>query len=174
MGLAWPVGLIQGALPAQARSQEGVALQLAGRNRDMDVVVTGLGDTARVVTQSREGSMWTGRLSGGSDTVMSAGPRQMSIPGVGSASIQPAPVGSGFQLVVKGPLAATLPVPTVSMNGEELNLRFMGVLADTTPRPMSRLDLRRPGRVPQSSYAPQLRPRAVAPPLGDMAIGTMV
>ena len=65
MGLAGPVGLIHGAPPMQARTQEGVALQLARRNRHMDVVVTGLGDTARVVTQSGEGSMWTGRLSGG-------------------------------------------------------------------------------------------------------------
>ena len=174
MGFAGPVGLIQGALPAQARSQDGVALQLARRNRHIDVVVTGLGDTARVVTQSSEGSMWTGRLSGESDAVLNSGPRQMSIPGVGWASIQPAPVGSGFQLVVKGPLGASLPAPTISANGEELTLRFTGVLADTSPRQMSRLDLRRPGRVPQSSYAPQLRPRAVAPPLGDMAIGSMV
>ena len=174
MGFAGPVGLIQGALPAQARSQDGVALQLARRNRHIDVVVTGLGDTARVVTQSSDRSMWTGRLSSGADAVLSAGPRQMSIPGVGWASIQPAPVGSGFELVVKGPLGTSLPAPTISANGEELTLRFMGVLADTSSRQMSRLDLRRPGRVPQSSYAPQLRPRAVAPPLGDMAIGSMV
>ena len=174
MGLAGPVGLIHAAPPVQARSQEGVTLQLARRNRHVDVVVTGLGDTARVVTQSGEGSMWTGRLSSGSDAELSSGPQQMSIPGVGWASIQPAPVGSGFQLVVKGPLGATLPTPTISANGEELILRFMGVLAETSPRQMSRLDLHRPGRVPQSSYAPQLRPRAVAPPLGDMAIGTMV
>ena len=37
-----------------------------------------------------------------------------------------------------------------------------------------RLDLSTPGAVPQSSYAPQLLPRAVAPPLGDMAVGSMV
>ena len=158
MGLAGPVGLIQGAPPMQARSQEGVALQLARRNRHMDVVVTGLGDTARVVTQSGEGSMWTGRLSGGSDAVLSAGSGRMSIPGVGWASIQSAPVGSGFQLVVKGPLGTTFPAPTISANGDELTLRFMGVLADTSPRQMSRLDLRRPGRVPQSSYAPNCAP----------------
>ena len=83
----------------QARTQEGVALQLARLNRHMDVVVTGLGDTARVVTQSGEGSMWTGRLSSGADAVLSAGPRQMSIPGVGWASIESASFGSGFQLV---------------------------------------------------------------------------
>ena len=62
MGLAGPVGLIHGTPQVQARSQDGVALQLARRNRHMDVVVTGLGDTARVVTQSRKGSVWTGQL----------------------------------------------------------------------------------------------------------------
>jgi hypothetical protein len=41
MGFAGPVGLIHGAPPMQARTQEGVALQLARRNRHMDVVVTG-------------------------------------------------------------------------------------------------------------------------------------
>ena len=57
MGLAGPVGLIHAAPPVQARSQEGVTLQLARRNRHVDVVVTGLGDTARVVTQRGEGAV---------------------------------------------------------------------------------------------------------------------
>ena len=39
MGLAGPVGLIQGAPSVQARTQKGVALQLARRNRDMDVAI---------------------------------------------------------------------------------------------------------------------------------------
>ena len=70
--------------------------------------------------------------------------------------------------------ARVVTAPTITANGEALTLRFIGVLADTSPRQMSRLDLRRPGRVPQSTSVPLLRPRAVAPPLGDIAIGTMV
>ena len=35
-------------------------------------------------------------------------------------------------------------------------------------------DLRRPARIPQSVSAPPLRSRAVAPPLGDMAVGSML
>ena len=174
IGFAGPFGLINGAAPVQSRAQDGIALQLARRNRHIDVVLTGLDDSARVVTQSSDGSKWTGRLSGGSDAVLRSGARRMSIPGVGWASIEPVPVGRGFQLVVKGPLGSTLPVPKISSNGSGLTLRFMGVLAEINPRQLSRLDLRRPGRVPQSTSVPLLRPRAVAPPLGDIAIGTMV
>ena len=174
IGFAGPVGLTYGAAPAHSDVKDGIALQLARRDRHIDVVLTGLGDGARVVTLSSEGSKWMGRLSGGSDAVLRSGARRMSIPGVGWASIEPVPVGRGFQLVVKGPLGSTLPVPKISSNGGELTLRFMGVLAETNPRQLSRLDLRRPGRVSQSASVPLLRPRAVAPPLGDMAIGTMV
>jgi type IV pilus assembly protein PilQ len=38
----------------------------------------------------------------------------------------------------------------------------------------ARADLRTPGTVPQATYAPALQPRAVAPPVGDMAVGSMV
>ena len=41
-------------------------------------------------------------------------------------------------------------------------------------RSIGRLDLRRPGRVAQPVMAPPMRPRASAPPLGDMAVGTML
>ena len=34
--------------------------------------------------------------------------------------------------------------------------------------------LSRPGRVNQPVYVPPMRPRAVAPPLGDMAVGSML
>ncbi|MCX5940152.1 MAG: general secretion pathway protein D [Cyanobium sp. LacPavin_0818_WC50_MAG_67_9] len=37
----------------------------------------------------------------------------------------------------------------------------------------NRLDLSQPGAVPLPTYAPPLQPRAVAPPLGDMAVGSM-
>ncbi|MEO1002322.1 MAG: secretin N-terminal domain-containing protein [Cyanobacteria bacterium J06638_7] len=39
---------------------------------------------------------------------------------------------------------------------------------------VNRLNLAQPGAVPLPTYAPPLQPRAVAPPLGDMAVGTMM
>ena len=62
--------------------------------------------------------------------------------------------------------------PVVSADGRNLILTFSGL--GTPQLQTGRLDLNTPGRVPQPRYAPPLRPRAVAPPLGDMAVGTMV
>jgi type IV pilus assembly protein PilQ len=66
----------------------------------------------------------------------------------------------------------TPPDPLVSADGRNLILSFPGLASPTLQT--GRLDLNTPGRVPQARYAPPLRPRAVAPPLGDMAVGTMV
>ncbi|MEX1315731.1 MAG: secretin N-terminal domain-containing protein [Synechococcaceae cyanobacterium] len=53
------------------------------------------------------------------------------------------------------------------------------ILTFASPVPQARLQTNRinmaqPGAVPLPTYAPPLQPRAVAPPLGDMAVGTMV
>ncbi|WP_413430025.1 type II secretion system protein GspD [Synechococcus sp. Cu2B8-bc1011] len=63
--------------------------------------------------------------------------------------------------------------PVVSADGRDLILKFSGLVVAPTLQ-TGRLNLNTPGRVPQTQYAPPLRPRAVAPPLGDMAVGTMV
>ena len=60
----------------------------------------------------------------------------------------------------------------VSADGRDLILSFTGVV--TPPAQTGQFNLRQPGALPQASYAPPLQPRAVAPPLGDMAVGTMV
>ncbi|PHX87267.1 MAG: general secretion pathway protein GspD [Synechococcus sp. Baikal-G1] len=60
----------------------------------------------------------------------------------------------------------------IGADGRNLVISF-----STAPQPSSqsaRPDLRSPGTVPQATYAPALQPRAVAPPLGDMAVGSMV
>ncbi|NDF61897.1 MAG: hypothetical protein EB136_02930 [Synechococcaceae bacterium WBB_3_034] len=62
--------------------------------------------------------------------------------------------------------------PMVSADGRDLILSFTGVV--TPPAQTGQFNLRQPGALPQASYAPPLQPRAVAPPLGDMAVGTMV
>ena len=62
--------------------------------------------------------------------------------------------------------------PLVTADGTSVRLRFA---AQPVPRLTSgSYDLTTPGRVPQDSFVPPLRRRAVAPPGGDMAISTMV
>ena len=67
----------------------------------------------------------------------------------------------------------TLVKPQISANGNDLIIRFDGLGQAPPVETTARLDLRMPGRVPQSRFAPPLRPRAVAPP-ADMAVGTML
>jgi type IV pilus assembly protein PilQ len=62
----------------------------------------------------------------------------------------------------------------VSADGRDLILSFAA--SGQASQQTSSLDLRRPGRVsePTAAYVPPLQPRAVAPPVGDMAVGTML
>jgi type IV pilus assembly protein PilQ len=82
--------------------------------------------------------------------------------------------GDDYLLRVVPDDKTTLSAPQISSNGQDLIIRFDGLAASPAAKTTSLLDLRRPGRVPQPRVAPPLRQRAVAPPLGDMAIGTML
>ena len=53
-------------------------------------------------------------------------------------------------------------------------LRFSSLTAESVTNQIGSLDLLRPGRIPQPTTAPFLRSRAVAPPLGDMSVGSML
>ncbi|WP_338152872.1 hypothetical protein [Cyanobium usitatum] len=61
--------------------------------------------------------------------------------------------------------------PVVSADGLNLILAFP--TAPQASLQTNRLDLSQPGAIPLPTYAPPLHARAVAPPLGDMAVGTM-
>ncbi|HJN32633.1 MAG TPA: hypothetical protein QF700_00770 [Prochlorococcus sp.] len=94
------------------------------------------------------------------------------MPQLGLQSVSLAGSGESYQLNVEGVAGRPLLEPLVSADGRNLILSFPGLTAQAEQT--GRLDLRTPGRVPQASYVPPLRQRAVAPPLGDMAVGTMV
>ncbi|AII48242.1 hypothetical protein KR52_03610 [Synechococcus sp. KORDI-52] len=80
----------------------------------------------------------------------------------------------GFDLAVQSSHNITLTQPRISANGEELIVSFQGLSAQGKTSTSAQLDLRRPGRVAQPSFVPPLRSRASAPPLGDMAVGSML
>lgn len=163
------------AMPVEARSLSQVALKLKRQGAAVQVVVVGLGANARVVTQTSSGSIWRGRLIGDVDAALREGPQQVSMPGFGLDSIRLDASDGGFELQIEATPGRSLPKPSISSNGQDLVLNFLGLTASQqAPRQSTRLDLRRPGRVQQSAYVPPLRARAVAPPLGDMAIGSML
>ena len=163
------------AMPVEARSLSQVALKLKRQGAAVEVVVVGLGANARVVTQTSSGSTWRGRLIGDVDAALREGPQQMSMPGFGLNSIRLDAFNEGFELQIEATPGRSLPKPSIRSNGKDLVLNFLALTASHQPRHQStRLDLRRPGRIQQSAYVPPLQARAVAPPLGDMAVGSMI
>ena len=169
------VGALDGVLapvsqPMQAR--ESLSLRIRRAQSGVEVVVEGVG--AQPVLQQRiNGGVWEGRLQTQGQPRLANGGQQLSDPGASLAKVAISGSGQNFKLEVVPVPGQTLQEPVISADGRNLILQFNG-LATAPTLQTGRLDLNTPGSVPQARYAPPLRPRAVAPPLGDMAVGTMV
>ena len=162
MGSGSRVAFAQGVMSLRVRRGQG----------GVEVVVDGVG--AHPVLQQRlNGQVWEGMLQTEGTSSLSSGRNQLSDPASGLKRVAISGSGSTYRLEVVPEPGQILQEPVVSADGRSLILQFPGL----TGVPMlqsGRLDLSSPGSVPQARYAPPLRPRAVAPPLGDMAVGTLV
>jgi type IV pilus assembly protein PilQ len=96
------------------------------------------------------------------------------VPEAGFQSLSLVGTGQVFELQITPIPGYPLGRPVVSADGRDLILSFAA--SGQASQQTSSLDLRRPGRVsePTAAYVPPLQPRAVAPPVGDMAVGTML
>ena len=156
----------------QVQAQGSLALRVRRGPSGVEVVVEGVG--AQPVLQQRlNGGVWEGRLQTQGQPGVRNGGQQLSDPGASLAKVAISGSGQTYQLEVVPVPGQTLQEPVVSADGRNLILQFNGLTTAPTLQ-TGRLDLNTPGTVPQERYAPPLRPRAVAPPLGDMAVGTMV
>ena len=158
---------------ALSRSRSAVELRLRRSPGRVDVVIAGLGTEVRAASQNQSDSRWSARLTGVDLGDRPFTPQQLVLPSSELLSVRLEPLDSDLQLIVKARLGERVPTPTIGSNGESLVVSFAG-LTGPDVRSSGRLDLRRPGRVAQPVMAPPMRPRAVAPPLGDMAVGTML
>ena len=171
-------GLIDSMLfeqAALAQTVSRVSLKLRKEPKHLDLMLAGIGDSARVVQERSSITSWRGeivRSDEGSSTKEVA--QQLAIPEMGLASVRLRGSGSTFQLEVTSVAGTVLPKPQILATGDDLVLRFRGLTGAISTRQTGSFDLRRPGRIPQPVYAPPLRARAVAPPLGDMAVGSML
>ena len=171
-------GLIDSMLfeqAALAQTVSRVSLKLRKEPKHLDLMLAGIGDSARVVQERSSITSWRGeivRSDEGSSTKEVA--QQLAIPEMGLASVRLRGSGSTFQLEVTSVAGTVLPKPQILATGDDLVLRFRGLTGAISTRQIGSFDLRRPGRIPQPVYAPPLRARAVAPPLGDMAVGSML
>ena len=158
------------ATSARERTTSAVELRLRRSPGRVDVVIAGLGTKVRAVSQMQSDRRWSARLTGVDRPFT---PQQVILPSSELLSVRLEPLDSDLQLIVKARMEERVPTPTIASNGESLVVSFAG-LTGPDMQISGRLDLRLPGRVAQPVMAPPMRPRAVAPPLGDMAVGTML
>ena len=156
----------------RAQSQGSMNLRLRRGNDGVELVIEGVGDQP-LLQQRLNGQVWEGRLQTQGAPGVRNGQVKLSDPVIGIQSATLVGSGSSYALKVTPSPGRPLKDPVVSADGRDLILKFSGLVVAPTLQ-TGRLNLNTPGRVPQRQYAPPLRPRAVAPPLGDMAVGTMV
>ena len=157
------------------RGSAGVAagpiqLQVRRLGNAVELVVQGVG-AAPQLQQSMRSNGWQGQLLTAIPTGLRSGPQRISLPELGFQSVSLDGSGSSYSLSVTPMPGVPLARPVVSADGVNLILTFPA--SPQISLQTNRLDLSQPGAVPLPTYAPPLQPRAVAPPLGDMAVGTM-
>ena len=157
---------------AAAASPTG-AIQLSVRRLPdaVELVISGTG-SAPQVRQSGEGNRWQGQIVTAQPGALRVGPQRLSMPELGMQLVSLQGSGSVYQLEILAANGMPLRRPTVSADGQNLILTFAAPAQ--VQQQTARLDLNQPGSIPQASVVPALRPRAVAPPLGDMAVGSML
>ena len=160
--------------PAPAFARTSVALKLRRIANQVDLVVSGLGDNPRLISQNRSGSRWLGRLRGTSSSTLTA-PQDLVMPSLGLASVGlKAGRDATFELSVRAMEGAVLSDPVVSADGANLIVSFPRLSVRSSAVQSGRLDLSRPGRVQSPVLVPSMQARASAPPLGDIAVGSML
>ena len=151
-----------------------VSLRLRRFGDRVDLVVSGLGSNPRLIAQRSSLSRWLGRLRGSSSAALDV-PQDVAMPSVGLAAVRlKAGEDADFELLVTAIEGMALPEPVINSDGSNLIVSFRQLPIRTTVLQGGRLDLSRPGRVQQPVAVPPMRARASAPPLGDMAVGSML
>lgn len=184
------IALAESAVQAAPRASSGIssaagvpsantsAVSTAGplqlkvrRLRDsVEVVIEGAG-LAPQLQQSSGANGWQGLLTTATPSGLRVGPQRLSLPELGFQTITLDGSGSSYRVGVTPVAGAPLGRPVVSGDGASLIISFPA--SAQVSLPVARFNAQQPGYIPQASFAPPLQPRAVAPPLGDMAVGSM-
>ena len=169
------VSALPNASPASlARGTVQPELKLLQRDGRLEVIIAGAGPGARVRQQRQQASSWQGVLTLGEGAGPLGSAQKLSMQSLGLAMVQLRSEGSATTLRVEAVPGRVLPAPEIRASGDDLIISFTGLSPLPPGQSSGRLDLTRPGRVAQPGFVPPMRPRAVAPPLGDMAVGTML
>jgi type IV pilus assembly protein PilQ len=177
-----PLEILIDGPAALAQTSRPIPLEASPGDGPLELKVRRLPDAVEVVIENTgpgpqlqqftNSAGWEGQLILPRPSGLRRGPQRLALPEAGFKTISLE--GAGDRFVVQVTPLANGPVnrPVVSADGRNLILSFPAV--PQTSFQSGRLDLNTPGRVPQAAFVPPLQPRAVAPPLGDMAVGSMV
>ena len=176
LGLVAPIAaepILAAPLASPAESGQGGAIQLKVRRQPdaVELVVEGTGAGTQLV-QSTMANGWLGQLVTGTAGGLRLGPQRLTIPELGFQSVSLDGSGNTYRLTVTPMQGVPLGRPVVSADDKSLVISFP--VSQQVSGITARLAVTQPGRIPGQTVAPPLQPRAVAPPLGDMAVGTMV
>jgi type IV pilus assembly protein PilQ len=167
-----PLMLASARVEAQATIRaDGVQLQVRRLPDAIELVIQDAG-AGGALEQRRDGTVWTGELRTDRIRGLKSGPQSLAMPDAGMERITFDGTGRLFELKVTPVQGKNIPAPVVSSDGKNLVVRF-----EAPPLPVTqtaRPNLSRPVPVPTPSFVPPLQPRASAPPVGDMAVGSMV
>jgi len=128
--------------------------------------------TGPQLEQTTQGNSWLGRLYTARPSVLLRGPQQVGLPEAGLQSISIEGGGTIYNLRVTPAPGYPMVRPLVSADGRNVVLSFPAPLQRSL-QTFQRNNLA-PGAVANPSLVPPLRQRATAPPVGDMAVGTML
>jgi type IV pilus assembly protein PilQ len=151
-------------------SSDGVLLKVRRLPDAVELVLEDAGQGASLI-QRPQGNQWQGELRTSGQSALRVGPQALTMPAEGMQRISLDGSGDSFRLTVTPTAGASLASPVVSSDGRDLVVRFPA--SPLTVTQTTRPNLNQPTPVPSPAYVPPLRPRAVAPPVGDMAVGTM-
>lgn len=171
LALPQPNPLLQSSPQPRALDDTQLIVKLRRGANTVDVVVEGTGP-APVLRQRQTSTGWQGQLQLNQSGSLKVGPQSLTLPEAGLKRVSISGSGREFELEVVPMPGAPASKPVVSSDGQNLIISFTAPSEFVSQN--AKFNVNQPGSVPQQRYAPPLQPRAVAPPLGDMAVGTMV
>jgi type IV pilus assembly protein PilQ len=165
--------IVVAQVPQSQRVDPASLLQLKVRRLPdaIELIIEGTGPAPQL-QQGSSGTSWQGQLFTAVPAALRVGPQRLSLPEVGLQAVSFEGVGQSFALTVTPVPGINLGRPVVSADGRDLIVTFASPVPQASLQTI-RPNLSQPGAIPQPTFAPPLQQRAVAPPLGDMAVGTM-
>ena len=155
---------------SRPKAVDGLQLKVRRLPDAVELVLENAGLGASLMQQPL-GDRWLGELRTDQPRALRVGPQSLSLAADGMDRISFGGGGTSFQLTVMASQGRPLPQPLISSDGRDLLVRFPA--APDVLSQSARPNLLQPTPVPDQTLVPPLRPRAVAPPVGDMAVGTM-